>query len=76
MYEFDSFEQSSTSFRISAPRHVTSLSAAPVTRASGMKKSPGTPYKEAPKSSILALDEREYGLEDIPQIMSTIKLLE
>jgi len=41
-----------------------------------MKKSPGTPYKEIPKSFKLALDERDYGLEDIPQLMGTIKLLE
>jgi len=41
-----------------------------------MKKSPGTPYKETSRYFVRGLDERDYGLEDLPQIMATIKFLE
>jgi len=75
MYEFDPFGLTS-SFTISVPNHLSSISATPVTKASLMKKSPGTPYKELSKYFKRALDERDYGLEDIPQIMGTIKFLE
>jgi len=40
-----------------------------------MKKSPGTPYSEKSRCFIRAIDERDYELEDIPQIMATVKYL-
>merc|ERR550534_3221040 len=45
-------------------------------RASSMKKSPGTPYSDKSRCFLRTIDEREYKLEDIPQIIATVKFLE
>lgn len=41
-----------------------------------MKKSSETPYTETSRYFMRGLDEVDFGLEDLPQIMATIKLLE
>jgi len=64
-----------SSSRISVPSNLTCFSLAPNTTVSQVKI-PGMPYKEASRYFTGALDERVYGLEDIPQLMSTIKILQ
>jgi len=76
MHKFDDVQMSFSKLSISNPSHLSSLTPAPVTSASLVKKSPGTPYKETSRYFLRALDEKNYGLEDIPQIMATIKFLE
>jgi hypothetical protein len=63
-------------FTMTVPSNISFVSTSPNTSVSQIKKTPGTPYKEASRFFSRALDERDYGLEDIPQIMSTIKFLE
>jgi len=76
MHKFDAVGISVSKLSISNASHLSSITPTPVTNASLVKKSPGTPLKETSRYFLRALDAKNYGLEDIPQIMATIKFLE
>jgi len=61
---------------MSVLNNLSSLSAAPINLASSLRKSPGTPCSEKSRCFIKPINEREYELEDIPQILATVKFLE
>jgi len=76
MRKSNSEELNYSSFTISVPSNLSCVSTASNTSVSQIKKSPRTPCREAARHVTQAFDERDYDLEDIPQIMSTIMFLE